>query len=207
MFGKKKKKAQEEARAAAAAERERLLRQLNSLADEINTVADAGEKLFLLEELKHTIFNVIDGKLENIKAGADKKGDGFFMGGAAIQLPAFWVAALATGVTPMILAAIPVAMGTYLWSNRISKKERARLEGENAHFLKELRGLAEHVSALTDKVLDEQTEAVARSARREELFERFPDVKSRFALAAARKMAANDAKPKPPEQGGDGPGI
>ncbi|MCE9507938.1 MAG: hypothetical protein K8R48_06465 [Alphaproteobacteria bacterium] len=202
MFGKKKKKAQER----AAAERQQQLKQLNTLADEINSIADVGERLFRLEELKEAIRNVIEGKEADIGDSAEKKGNRFFLTSSAVQVPAFWAIAFATGMTPLVLVSMPVALGTFLISNQSSKKEKKRLEQENADFLKELEGLEGHVAALADKVLDEHLEAIAKSAKRDEIFDKFPDVKSRFGIAAAKKMSGSSAKPKP-EQDDDEPGF
>jgi cell division protein FtsB len=203
MFGKKKKKAQEQ----AAAERQQQLKQLNSLADEINSIGDAGERLFRLEELKEAIRDVIEGKETDIKDRADKKGSRLLLGSNAVQVPALFGITLATGMLPVFLLSFPVLFGTMAISNQSAKKTKKRLEEENADFLKELEGLEGHVAALADKVLDEHLEAIAKSARRDEIFEKFPDVKSRFGIAAAKKMAANDSKPKPPEQDDYKPGF
>jgi hypothetical protein len=203
MFGRKKKKAQER----KAAEQHLLLERLERALDEADQIDDAGEKLYKLEELRAAIQTVLREKQEGIRDQAEKKGGWVFLGSNLVQVPLFFTAAVMTGVPPLVLLCVPALGGTFFITNKSTKNTKERLEQENADFLKSLEVLESCVSVLADRTLDGHLEAIARSAKRDMIFERFPDVKTRFGVAAAKKMAASDSKPKPPEPDDYKPGY
>lgn len=198
MFGKKKK-AQEQAAA------EQQLEKFDKLVEEAKRIEGAAEKLFRLEELKADIQAVIEEKQTDIQDRADGKYTPRYFTGVGIQTPIIIGIGFVTGIAWLMpVLAIPEIYIAHKMGRRSVEKAKKRLEEENTFYLDNLKMLEKLASVLADKVLDEHLDAIAKSTKRDLIFDKFPGVKSRFGDAAAKKMSGSDVMPKP-EQNNDGP--
>jgi len=184
MFGRRKKQA-----VNPFSDQDLLLAKLQGRLDEVMHTEDVGAKLFKLGKLKSEIDAVLCNMQADIERHAGEKGALAFIGGL------FGSAATMAGITvvtgiPIFILAFPSLIGTEIAAAKYQKITKSRLEKESLDLINTLKSQKQLVSAAVDKVLDEQLEGVARSPNRERLFEAYPDIRIRFAEAAARKMTA-----------------
>ncbi len=186
MFGRKKKK-QEEPDAQA------VLANLNNVVTEIEKLENPAEKLFKVETLRAAILEQIDDKGEEVEKRGMKRWMWTFAGGNLAQMGVFFGAMVATAAFPVGLLAFPAMFGVAKLTNMHTKKFENKLKQEQAAIVEGLETLERRLGAISDRLIDEHMEAISKSPKRDLIFDKFPDVKSRFGLAAARKMAAQDS--------------
>lgn len=165
---------------------------------EVAYTADVVDRLVKLEKIKSGIQSELDNKRSDIADRAGDRGVLAFLGGNIAAFSAVTGVAIATGVGSVVVLLAPAVIGAGYVATKYQETTKKRLEEEDSGFFNLLESRKTLVSELEDKLLNEQLEAIARSPGCEGLFEEYPDVKSRFAAAAAKKIVSSEKSfPKP----------
>ena len=171
--------------------------------DEVLAEPGVGEKLSALARLRLDIDKAIEDRMAEINEQARGKRHLPLWGGNTAQVLASVTAATITLNPIFLLTPLPGAAGvSYLADKRVEAAKKLLLE-ESKEYLKSLETQKTVAGDIIDRLLEDHTQEVAECNRRDFLFEKYPDIKSRFAAVAARKMASRDTPP--PQQKPDDP--
>lgn len=161
----------------------------------------ADEKLLKLAEIRTDIDAKIMEKRTDITSAANKKGGMTAAGSLVTQVGVVaGVGILSGGLLLPALLVVPTLgmLGTEIVSTKVKTKTKKRLERQASDLMGALETGKATVLEIENKLMEENIETIAKSSIREKIFAHFPDIKSRFAEVAARRVI--EGKPEAPKK-------